>query len=231
MTQTNANKWNDEISFGDIEDNTPPVHTVPHVGDRAFNSPAEYEATLALGDKDAHYAPTGWDSVGTSNDDAPAPATTIPVILVSESFDAPVIVESAAALVQTERNILRDHGIPESEQLFADGTAFLAVGHKVLDDDMAHINALPPFSTGVEDLKAMIASECRQDLVGDLRKLRLNNDGLLAPMGNPDDFTPLSIEDNAWRQLAAKVGSQNLNLGLARRESPAPMRIRTRNKL
>lgn len=149
-------------------------------------------------------------------------------MVVSPSFEAPVVVATAAALVQTEREILRAHGIMESEQLFEDGTAFLAVGHETLESDMAEIRALPPFVTGVEDLKALIALECRRDLVGDLRKMRLDNDGNLALIVPTENVVPLHLEECAWRQLATKAGSQNINAGLARREAPAPMRIRTR---
>ena len=193
------NTWNDEISFSDsLDDNA---------------------SCIAL----------------TPDPTAPDP-TTVPVASVTDDDDKytskdwndTLVSEQAAVLVQSEREVLRAHGIGESEQLFADGKAFLQVGHDTIDEDARRLAALPPFATAVEDLRAVIALECRRDLVGDLRKMRLDANGDLCLQ---DGSVVLTLEENAWRQIQAKLGTANLNAGLSARTLPLPMRIRTRNKV
>ncbi len=177
------------------------------------------------------------DEISYTDDTAealpPAPTTwgertEIPVLKVethtSADWSAPVVSDTAASLVQSERDILRAHGIDESEQLYADGTALLAIGHESLEEDMRAIRAMKPFVTGVEDLKATIALECRRDLVGDLRKMRLDANGDLGCPG----VEPFALEECAWRQLQTRLGDANLNRALASSSVALQVRIRTR---
>ncbi len=200
----NTIKWSDEIDFNDISDIAP-----------TGSEPLECE------DDNVVIAPNHtWPESVPVTFGAP---------VMSASFDAPVVQDTAKSLVELEREILRSHNVGESEQLYADGTAFLAEGHARIEREDKEYQALPTLEQACAQFNATIALECRRDFVGDLRRLRLNHDGLLAPMTHVEGFTPLYLEENAWRQIATKAGSQNINMGLANRESPSPMRIRTRN--
>ncbi len=154
--------------------------------------------------------------------------TTVPVSYVSADWGDKLVSEKAATLVASERDVLRAHGIGESEQLFADGKAFLQIGHDTIERDDRAYRAMPSLGDACEAFKATVAAECRRDLVGDLRKMRLDNDGKLALIVPVSGFEPLAVEENSWRQLATKAGSQNINAGLRARETPMVMRIRTR---
>lgn len=200
----NDDKFTDEIDFSDISD-------MPHLGSEPLAFDVPNDAPSAFLASKGYIQPT-----------------TVPVSYVSADWSDPLVSKASADLVVQEREILRKYNVGESEQLFEDGKAFLQIGHDTIEAEDAAYNALPSFEDACAAFTGTILAECRRDLVGDLRKMRLDHEGKLVLLAPVDGVDPLTLEDNAWRQLATKAGSQNINAGLTARQAPAPMRIRTR---
>jgi hypothetical protein len=139
-----------------------------------------------------------------------------PVMPVS-TFAAPVMNDTARTVAESESSVLASHGIGDSEQLFATGTALADVGHESLGLYAAEYNAFPSPQTAIGDFQEQIRAEERRDIVADLVGFRLDIDGKLAPTNRLAGGAGNTVEHVAWRQLIQAVETPNVNAGLAKR--------------